>query len=553
MGRRIGTFILAVMIAVTGLGALAPAPEVYAASGPPEVIADAAVLIDSSTGQVLYDKQKDKQKFPASTTKVMTALLACENLDFSKTVTIDGDTGFTKGARIYLLEDEQLTVEQIFTAMMTESANDAAVALAKEISGSQEAFAERMNRRAKELGAENSNFVNPNGLHDEAHVSTAYDLALIAREGMKHQEFRDAVSTYKYYIPATNKQDERYLYNANRLLYDTKRKVTVNGVSRPIKYDDAIGIKTGYTPEAGNCLIAGAKRGETELIAVVLDSGGLYQDAISLLEYGFDNYKSVPVMTAGTELGEVPVKKGKVKTVKAVADRDIIATMSMGTLDNSIAKKTEMIEDLRAPVKKGQKVGTVKIYDVNETLLGEFDAVAAADVEEGGFLSAVGISDKTASRIFRIGALVLGIPLLLAVLYVLMKRRQLRRKRLRRQQREERLRRREAEAAQFWESEFHVSYPGGAGNGAASSGARSPRPARESLLSSRPFTAEKQEERERKERSRAGESDERKEKKRRTRRGKSRGRVERSGIKDPAAELSEEEKEKLKYLHITKL
>lgn len=536
MGRRIGTFIIAVMITITGLGAFAPAPAVYAAAGPPEVIADAAVLIDSSTGQVLYDKQKDKQKFPASTTKVMTALLACENLDFSKTVTIDADTGFTKGARIYLLEDEQLTVEQIFTAMLTESANDAAVALGKEISGSQEAFVELMNKRAKELGAVNSNFVNPNGLHNDAHLSTAYDLALIAREGMKHQEFRTAVSTYKYYIPATNKQDERYLYNANRLLYDTRRKVTVDGVSRPIKYDDAIGIKTGYTPEAGNCLVAGAKRGDTELIAVVLDSTGLYQDAISLLEYGFNNYKSVPVMTAGTELGEVAVRKGKVKTVMAVADRDIIATMSMGTLDSSIAKKTEFIEGLKAPVKKGQKVGTVKIYDVNETLLGEFDAIAAADVAEGGLLSILGISDKTASRILKIGALVIGIPLLLAVLYILMKRRQIRKKKLRRQQREERLRRREAEAAQFWESEFHVSYPGASGAGARGQGAQT-QPPREPLPSSRPFTAEKQEERER----------------RKSHRRKSRGRLERSRAKEPAAELSEEEKEKLKYLHITKL
>ena len=199
----------------------------FAASEPPDIIGETAIVIDAKTGQVLYNKNMHDQRYPASTTKLITALLAIENLDLSKTVTIDAETPFTEGSRIYLLEGENVTVEQLLYALMLESANDAAVALGKEIAGTVPAFAEMMNRKAIELGAKNTNFVNPNGLHDDNHLSTAYDLAMIAKEAMKNEKIRELVTTYRYVIPATNKQETRYLYNTNRLLYDEKPKYTL--------------------------------------------------------------------------------------------------------------------------------------------------------------------------------------------------------------------------------------------------------------------------------------------------------------------------------------
>lgn len=461
MGKRFYTLILIVML-MAGTGCFSTS-SAYGQSGnsqgPEAVAADSAILVDATTGKILYEKNKDKQEYPASTTKVMTALLACENLDFNKTVTIDKDTPYTEGSRIYLVEGEQLTIQQLFMSMLVESANDSAVALAKQVSGSVDQFAALMNKRAKELGALHTNFVTPNGLHNPEHMTTAYDLSLITREALKHEEFRKAVDTYHYYIPATNKQAERNLYNGNRLLYDTSRTVVVNGVKRPIKYDGAIGIKTGYTPEAGNCLIAGAKRGDTELIAVMMKSNELYQDAITLLDYGFDNYKSVPVVAAKTKLGDIKVRRGSVQQVSAVAPSNVAVTLPVGATDGSVVKKVELEDVVDAPVKQGQKVGTVKLYDKNETLLGQFDAVAKTSISKGGLLSAVGISDKTAHSIYKVLFRVALVILVIAMILFLLKRRRLRRRRIRRQQREERRYLRELEAKEFWEAEFHEPYP----------------------------------------------------------------------------------------------
>lgn len=429
--NRILSIVLTVLVLINA------APVVsFGATEPPAILAETAIVIDAKTGQVLYDKNMNEQREPASTTKVITALLALENLDLNKTVTIDAETPFTEGSRVYLLEGENIRVEQLMYALLLESANDAAVALGKEIAGSVPAFADMMNQKAKELGAKNTHFVNPNGLHEEGHLTTAYDLAMIAKAAMKNEEFRKFVSTYRYVIPATNKQDTRYLYNTNRLIYDGHTKVLVNGVMRPAKYDGATGIKTGYTSHAGGCLIAGAKRGDTELISVVMKSTdeGRFADSIALLDYAFANYKSVKTMDAGTILGEIPVKHGSERKVQVVAKEDAYATLPIEASPSLVNTKIKLDEKVQAPVAKGQKVGEVEVYE-GDRLLGKVDAITTADIPEGGILSIIGISDESAKVIERILASVLILVVLLFGAYVVLRRRQIRRRKLRRQER----------------------------------------------------------------------------------------------------------------------
>jgi len=408
----------------------------FGATEPPAIIAETAIVIDAKTGQVLYDKNMNEQREPASTTKVITALLALESLDINQTVTIDAETPFTEGSRVYLLEGENIKVEQLLYALLLESANDAAVALGKEISGSIPAFADRMNKKAAELGAKNTHFVNPNGLHEEGHLTTAYDLAMIAKEAMKSEEFRELVTTYRYVIPATNKQDTRYLYNTNRLIYDEKTKVLVNGAQRAAKYEGSTGIKTGYTSHAGGCLIAGAIRGETELISVVMKSTdeGRFADSIALLDYAFENYKSIKTMEAGTILGEIPVKQGTERKVQVVALEDAYATLPMEASDSVVNTKILLDNKVRAPIAMGQKVGVVEIYE-GDQLVGTVDAVTASGIPEGGILTIIGISDETAKVIERAFASILILLVLLFSGYVVLKRRQVRRRKLRRQER----------------------------------------------------------------------------------------------------------------------
>ncbi|WP_051280650.1 D-alanyl-D-alanine carboxypeptidase family protein [Anaerovorax odorimutans] len=426
---------------------------VYAATEEPTIDAQAAVLIDANTGQVLYDKNMNEKMYPASTTKIITSILALENLDLSKTMVIDEDTPYTEGARIYLLEGEEILTEQVLKAMLIESANDAAVALAKEVAGNIPDFAKMMNKRAKELGAKNSNFVNPNGLYEDEHVSTAYDLAMIAKYAMQNKVFREIVLTYRYIIPATNKQDTRYLYNPNRLIYDEITKVNVNGTIRPAKYDGATGIKTGYTPEAGGCLVSSAKRGDTELISVVLHSTNRFGDSIALLDYGFGNYKSTKAMEKGTALGEVKVKKGADSKVDVVLAQDAYVTIPIEASEKIVNKKIILDEKVTAPISKGQKVGIVEIYE-GDKLVGKADAVANSKVPEGRILSNIGISDALAKKIFFILQAIFLIFIILLIAYVSIKRRRLKIKKQKRAELIEKTRLKKENAWKEWSMEY---------------------------------------------------------------------------------------------------
>lgn len=410
----------------------------YALTSTPQITAEAGVIIDANTGLVLFDKNKDVKLEPASITKVMTALLALENLDMKKKVIIDEETPFTEGSRIYLLEGEEVTVEDLMYALLLESANDSAVAIAKEVSGSVEEFVKLMNKRAKEIGAKNTNFVNPHGLHEDGHVTTAYDMALIAQEAMRNQDFRKFILTYRHVIEKTNKQPTRFLYNTNRLIYDEKTKVDANGILRPAKYDGTTGIKTGYTPEAGGCLITGAEKDGSEFIAVVLKSTdlGRFGDGITLLDFAFANYKSVSAIKGGTDIGVIKVKNGEKNNVALVTERNGGVTLPKEASEDIVNKKIVIPKSIKAPIKEGQQIGFVEIYE-GDVLRDKVPIVAVESIGKGTFLSVFGIEDNIAFKIIlalKIIGGILGVLILLMVLYILYKRNQIKKKRTKRKQ-----------------------------------------------------------------------------------------------------------------------
>ncbi|MCF6096630.1 D-alanyl-D-alanine carboxypeptidase [Thermovorax subterraneus] len=330
---------------------------------PPSIVGVAGVLMDVKTGQVLYEKNANQKLEPASTTKIMTAVLALERGNLSDTVTIRKEPTLVDGSRIYLEEGERLTLEQLLYGMMLNSGNDAAVAIAQHIAGSVSDFAKLMNEKAKSLGAENTNFVNPSGLPDKNHYTTAYDLALIARYALlNHPEFRKIVATKTFYIPWQGKEWDRTLINHNKLLWN---------------FEGADGVKTGYTRSAGQTIVASATRNGWQLLAVVLKSQGrnIYADAKALLEYGFNNFEKRELIKKGEVVEKLPVRFGT--PVDLVTSADFSAVVERGSAPIEIKKNIPA--DIKAPVAKGQVLGTLEFYQ-DGAKIGSIPLVAAADV-----------------------------------------------------------------------------------------------------------------------------------------------------------------------------
>jgi D-alanyl-D-alanine carboxypeptidase (penicillin-binding protein 5/6) len=268
---------------------------VSAASNPPAASADSVVLMDAKTGTILYSKNPDAAYPPASTTKTMTALLTLENTNLTDQVTIGRNPPFEEGSAVGIKEGEILTVKDLLYGLMLESGNDCAAALAEHIAGSKEKFAAMMNERAKELGATNTNFVNPSGLYDANHKTSARDLALIMRELVKFNEYKTIAMSPFYKIQPTNKTaEERYVNNKNRLVLKSNASY----------YKDAIGGKTGYTIESKHSYVAAAERnGQTLIAALVHDSVKTYfDDTINLFEYGFNNFELKQLFSKGQQL-----------------------------------------------------------------------------------------------------------------------------------------------------------------------------------------------------------------------------------------------------------
>ena len=257
----------------------------------PNVVAEAAIVMEASTGLILYEKNIDQTYYPASITKIMTALVAIENSSLSDVVTFSKDAIYEvelDSSRIGIDVGEQLTMQQCLYALLLESANEVTYAVAEHVAGSIPAFADMMNERAKSIGCTNTHFVNPHGLPDEEHVTSARDMALITREAMKNSTFSKIFGTRTYQIPPTNIQSEaRPLRNHHKFV-----------LKQEYRYDDCIGGKTGYTSKALYTLVSVAKRGELELISVVLrddSKANQYRDTAALFDYSFDNFSIYPV------------------------------------------------------------------------------------------------------------------------------------------------------------------------------------------------------------------------------------------------------------------
>lgn len=343
--------------------------------------AKSAILVDAGTGEVLYEKNPDQKLAPASMTKMMTAILVVENLDMDDIVTVSKYVTTIDGSALGLKKGEKITVEDLFNVMLVYSANDCAVALAEAVSGSVEEFSELMNKRAKELGCTGSNFLNPNGLNVKGHYSTAQDMAKIARKAMEYEEIRNAVKQTTYQTHKTNKRKVLTVGTTDRLLFDTYSWINVNGRSTHPYYKYAVGIKTGYTPQAGGCLAAKAVKGKEEYISIVIKSTAFdrFADTIELLEYGFDNFDSY--MAVEEDYSEIaPVKKGKKNNVEAGAKNGISTCISCEE-DKDKIKSVIAWEENKAPIAEGQKVGTITVMK-DEKEIGKTDLIAMESVEK---------------------------------------------------------------------------------------------------------------------------------------------------------------------------
>ena len=363
------------------------AAETEAQEQAPNILAEAAVVMDAKSGEVLYEKNADEIKEMASTTKIMTALVVLENIPLDTVVTVDAQAAAVEGAGIGLQVGEEISVRELLYALFLKSANDSAIALAKAAGGSMENFVEMMNQKCEQLGLENTNFKNPHGLHDDGHYTSARDLAILSKVAMQYDTIRTCAGTISHTIPKTNVSEARHLKNINHLLFDSKKEVEVNGSMRSVKYEGICGLKTGYTQEAKNCISAVCKRGDSEYIVTLLGSSkdGKYADTIALLDWAFAHFSSIKIMDYMQ--GEaLPIKMGKNKKTKAVVQQDVYVSIPKSADASKINYTIEPIENLEAPIERNQRIGDLKIYYEGE-LLKIVPTYAKDSNERGGVVS----------------------------------------------------------------------------------------------------------------------------------------------------------------------
>ena len=366
----------------------------YALTEQPEISADAAILIDSSSEKVLYSKNENQKMYPASTTKILTAILTIENCKLNDVVTVpyEAISSITSGYSVAALQaGEQLTVEQLLQVMLVHSANDAANVLAFYVSGSIENFAELMNNKVSELGLTNTHFTNPSGMHDENHYTTAYDLAIIMKYCMKNDTFR-SLSSLKYCtIPATNKYDVRVFNTTNELLIYDNRDVSSN-----YYYKYAIAGKTGYTTQAKNCLVSVAKKENLELICVVLSAGiypnnvsAKFVDTKSIFDYGYNNYTIKKLREKDAIATQIEIGNGTKETrnLDLLISDDLSALVTQDEFDTEFEPQIELQDNLFAPIAQGQVVG--KITYTIDGIQYSSNLLASHSVEQSGFITIV--------------------------------------------------------------------------------------------------------------------------------------------------------------------
>ena len=331
----------------------------------------AGLLVERSKGKVLFDKNAYEKMYPASTTKILTAIVVLENtkLDDMATVSKNALETIPNGYVTCNLQiGEELSVKDLMYALMVKSANDAAVVLAEHVGGSVEGFSDMMNEKAKEIGCKNTHFVNPNGIHNANHYTTAYDLYLMAEYALSFEytnEFRDFVSKTSYTLPATNMYpaEDRSFTTTNELI-----KINNNNRKDNYYYKNALGIKTGHTSQAGYCLVSSSSRDNLEFISVILDGGfdenGLserYTETIKLFNFGYDNFTLTKLKEENNIIDTITVEKAtkETATLNLLIKDEITVINDKSTDIDKIEPKIELKENIIAPIAKGEVLGTI--------------------------------------------------------------------------------------------------------------------------------------------------------------------------------------------------
>ena len=347
-------------------------PGVTVAEDDPTPNAGSSILMEVSTKTILYEKNKDSQVAVASLTKMMAQILILEaiesgNLTWDEQVKASSNAAGYGGTQIYLQPGEMMSVRDLMKGITMASANDATVVLAERIAGSEEAFVKMMNEKAQKLGLKNTNFMNPTGLDEDNHYSSAYDMALIAIELLKHDEILEFSSVYEDYL-RTDTPNKFWLVNTNKLVRF---------------YDGADGLKTGFTDNAGYTMAVTAKRNDMRLIAIVLGeavSKVRNQETTSLLDYGFNLYKVQVIKKQGDVIKTVDLNKATKNKVDVVLDRDITVLSKKSDTEKSYTEKVN-INEVKLPLKENQIVGNIEIYDQGKQI-GSYPLIVKEDVKK---------------------------------------------------------------------------------------------------------------------------------------------------------------------------
>ncbi|MFD3157612.1 D-alanyl-D-alanine carboxypeptidase family protein [Haloimpatiens sp. FM7330] len=394
---------------------------VQAKPTPPKVSADGAVILDATTGQILYSKNADTAYPPASTTKIMTALLTLENCSLDEEVVIGKNPPRADGSKIYIYEGEKLTVKQLLYGLLLSSANDCAEALAEHIGGSIEGFASMMNERAKELGCENTNFVNPSGLYDDKHRTSAKDLALILQELTTHSEFKQIATTSSYKILPTNKcSDEKPLWNENRLIQKYSKYY----------YAPAEGGKTGYTVQSLHSYVASASKNNHRLIVTLVHDGKktFFKDSVALFNYGFENFELKKLYSKGDIVDTYKISDET--NIPLIANKDFYYVKEKGDTNTPQTKITNNSDLDSKTIKKGDIISKCKITYKNQSL-GTVQLTSGRDYEPKRtflFNNTTSSNDKSNISKYIIGSLVIISAAFIFILLMIKKHKKRKRK-----------------------------------------------------------------------------------------------------------------------------
>ena len=380
-------------------------PLVFAANDEPSLTAKAALLIDTNTGKILYSKNEDKKLYPASTTKILTAILTLENCKLNDVVTVESDIdstipyGYTT---VELQIGEKFTVEQLLELLMVHSANDVANLLAIHVGGSVESFASMMNTKVYELGLSNTHFTNPSGIHDDNHYTTARDLATIMQYCIKNEDFRRFSGMASCALPATNKHDSRNYESTNKLIVPNDSNY----------YSYVTCGKTGYTTESGECLVSCAYKNDLEFLCVVLGGDTIngvstrFSETKSLYEYGYNNFSIKNIINQNDFVKQIKIKNGTINT----RDLNLLSNGSINKLlPNSVSVddleyNINLNENISAPIKQGDVLGNISYVIDDEEY--KIDLIASHSV-------------KKSHLVFYVMEILIGLALVIVVVLIL--------------------------------------------------------------------------------------------------------------------------------------